>query len=46
MYYFTSPEFYYRRPIDPILVVLAVYAVASRRTWLRSPLIDRDWSSG
>jgi 4-amino-4-deoxy-L-arabinose transferase-like glycosyltransferase len=35
MYYFTSPEAYYRRPIDPLLVVLAVYAVASRRTWRR-----------
>jgi hypothetical protein len=46
MYYFTSPEFYYRRPIDPILVVLAVYAVASRRTWLKSPLRDSDCSSG
>jgi hypothetical protein len=32
MYYITSPEVYYRRPIDPILVVLAVYAVASWRT--------------
>jgi 4-amino-4-deoxy-L-arabinose transferase-like glycosyltransferase len=32
MYYFTSPEAYYRRPIDPLLVVLAVYAVASWRT--------------
>jgi hypothetical protein len=27
IYYFTSPEFYYRRPLDPLLVVLAVYAV-------------------
>ena len=28
VYYFTSPEFYYRRPIDPFLVVLAVYAAS------------------
>jgi hypothetical protein len=27
IYYITSPEVYYRRPIDPIMVVLAVYAV-------------------
>jgi hypothetical protein len=27
IYYFTSPEVYYRRPIDPIMVVLAVYGV-------------------
>jgi hypothetical protein len=27
IYYITSPEVYYRRPIDPMMVVLAVYAV-------------------
>ena len=27
IYYITSPEVYYRRPIDPIMVVLAVYGV-------------------
>ena len=27
IYYFTSPEVYYRRPIDPIMVVLAVYGM-------------------
>jgi hypothetical protein len=27
VYYFTSPEAYYRRPLDPLLVVLAVYAI-------------------
>jgi hypothetical protein len=32
-YYTTSPEVYYRRPIDPMLLVLAVYAVT---TWLQS----------
>jgi hypothetical protein len=31
VYYLTHPEDYYRRPIDPQYVVLAVYAVA---TWL------------
>ena len=29
VYYFTHPEDYYRRPIDPIFVVLAAYAVAT-----------------
>ena len=29
VYYFTHPEDYYRRPVDPIFVVLAAYAVAS-----------------
>jgi hypothetical protein len=28
IYYMTSPEAYYRRPIDPLLVLLAVYAFA------------------
>jgi Dolichyl-phosphate-mannose-protein mannosyltransferase len=27
IYYITSPEVYYRRPIDPMMVVLAVYGV-------------------
>jgi 4-amino-4-deoxy-L-arabinose transferase-like glycosyltransferase len=30
IYYFTSPEVYYRRPMDPMFVVLAVFAVANR----------------
>jgi 4-amino-4-deoxy-L-arabinose transferase-like glycosyltransferase len=30
-YYFTSPELYYRRPLDPLMVVLAVYAVTPSR---------------
>jgi hypothetical protein len=33
VYYVTHPEDYYRRPIDPIFVVLAVYAVTS---WIRN----------
>lgn len=28
VYYITHPEDYYRRPIDPVFVILAVYAVA------------------
>ena len=31
IYYITSPEVYYRRPIDPIMVVLAVYGVMGWR---------------
>ncbi|HXM00952.1 MAG TPA: hypothetical protein VN939_00015, partial [Chthoniobacterales bacterium] len=30
-YYITSPEFYYRRPIDPMMVVLAVYGLTPLR---------------
>jgi hypothetical protein len=30
VYYITHPEDYYRRPIDPIFVVLAVYWVTSQ----------------
>lgn len=30
VYYITHPEVYYRRPIDPFLLVLAVYAVTPR----------------
>ena len=33
VYYLTHPEDYYRRPIDPIFVVLAVYALTS---WIRN----------
>ena len=31
IYYITSPELYYRRPLDPLMVVLAVYAVTPMR---------------
>ena len=31
IYYITSPEVYYRRPIDPMMVVLAVYGVLGWR---------------
>ena len=30
-YYITSPELYYRRPLDPMMVVLAVYALIPTR---------------
>ena len=30
IYYFTSPEVYYRRPIDPLFVILAMVAVTPR----------------
>jgi 4-amino-4-deoxy-L-arabinose transferase-like glycosyltransferase len=40
IYYITSPEVYYRRPIDPMMVVLAVYAVGG---WKRAS--PRDVSS-
>ncbi len=33
IYYITSPEVYYRRPIDPFFVILAVVGVVHRR-WL------------
>jgi hypothetical protein len=31
IYYVTHPEVYYRRQIDPLFVVLAVYAVVSQK---------------
>ncbi len=31
IYYITSPEFYYRRPLDPMMVVLSVYALTPSR---------------
>jgi hypothetical protein len=42
IYYFTSPEFYYRRPIDPLLVVLAVYALS--RTGAKNSVRDATLS--
>ncbi len=32
IYYITSPEVYYRRPIDPMLVVLAVWTLVGLKT--------------
>ena len=32
IYYITSPEVYYRRPMDPMFVVLAVFAMVGSRT--------------
>ncbi len=31
VYYITSPEVYYRRPMDPMILVLAIYALTSPR---------------
>lgn len=39
VYYFTHPEDYYRRPIDPIFVVLAVYGAVS---WRQERAINRE----
>jgi hypothetical protein len=30
IYYITSPEVYYRRPIDPLIVILAASLVPAR----------------
>ncbi|MBA3913870.1 MAG: glycosyltransferase family 39 protein, partial [Acidobacteriales bacterium] len=37
IYYFTHPEDYYRRPLDPILVILAAYALTHVKKSERSP---------
>ena len=31
IYYITSPEVYYRRPIDPMFLVLAVFAIVGAK---------------
>jgi 4-amino-4-deoxy-L-arabinose transferase-like glycosyltransferase len=41
MYYITAPEFYYRRPLDPIMVVLAVYALTPSRRLDEPPSADK-----
>jgi hypothetical protein len=42
VYYFTHPEDYYRRPIDPIFVILAVYALVGARR-LRHTETQEQW---
>ncbi|MGA7567856.1 MAG: glycosyltransferase family 39 protein [Terriglobales bacterium] len=42
IYYFTSPEFYYRRPLDPIMLVLAVYALIPARRLDEPPSISAN----
>ena len=37
IYYITSPEVYYRRPIDPMFIALAVFAIVGSRTPKCSP---------
>jgi hypothetical protein len=39
VYYITHPQDYYRRPIDPIFVVLAAFAVTS---WLQSRALKHE----
>ena len=41
MYYITAPEFYYRRPLDPMMVVLAVYALTPSRRLDEPPSADK-----
>jgi hypothetical protein len=41
VYYLTHPEDYYRRPIDPLFVVLAVYALVSWRHGRAQRLLAR-----
>jgi hypothetical protein len=43
VYYFTHPEDYYRRPIDPIFVVLAVYAIEGFKR--RRQVEEKDFST-
>jgi hypothetical protein len=40
VYYLTHPEDYYRRPIDPLFVVLAAYAVVSWRRAAKGAITD------
>jgi 4-amino-4-deoxy-L-arabinose transferase-like glycosyltransferase len=42
IYYITSPEFYYRRPLDPMMVVLAVYALIPSRRLDQLPTVDSN----
>jgi hypothetical protein len=42
VYYLTHPEDYYRRPIDPLFVVLAVYGVLSLKSKNRSTGADHS----
>jgi 4-amino-4-deoxy-L-arabinose transferase-like glycosyltransferase len=43
VYYITHPQDYYRRPIDPIFVVLAAYAATS---WLQDRVARREARAG
>jgi 4-amino-4-deoxy-L-arabinose transferase-like glycosyltransferase len=44
IYYFTSPEFYYRRPIDPLLVVLSVYGLVPEMARNRAKALGDEGS--
>jgi hypothetical protein len=41
VYYITSPEVYYRRPLDPILVIPATYALVSWIQQRRRPEVPQ-----
>jgi hypothetical protein len=45
IYYITSPEVYYRRPIDPFFVILAVVAVLPSMTKRKGGQLGRPLSS-
>ena len=48
-YYLTHPEDYYRRPIDPLFVVLAAFAITSWRSATQqktAPRVPTDTASG
>jgi hypothetical protein len=41
-YYFSHPETYYFRPVDPLIVVLGAVAIAGRRLTMRQePVLSR-----
>ena len=41
VYYITSPEVYYRRPIDPLIVILAASLVSARKLELKREARER-----
>jgi 4-amino-4-deoxy-L-arabinose transferase-like glycosyltransferase len=43
IYYITSPEAYYRRPIDPFFVILAVVALVPRGKIRRVPSVSENY---
>ncbi len=44
-YYFTHPEVYYMRPIDPFIVVFAAYAVTPRLR-VKTQIADQELTAG
>jgi len=41
MYYLNHPEPYHMRPLDPLLLMLACYAIVSWRAWLKESAVMR-----